>query len=180
MRTLAWIARHGSTTDSDKGIFRGQRDSALDKKGFTDAHQLHDFFEEHPWKSIFTSPLTRSIQTAIVIAGEKDDEIMPAIPELKPWNIGYLTGKPKKEYSDDMQYFIDNPGEVIQDGESRDQFEHNRVHPLLIELIEVGLKGEPPILIGHSSIIHALNHLLIGEAGDIAVKPGGVVEIFED
>ena len=105
---------------------------------------------------------------------------MPTIPGLKPWNIGYLTGKSKKDYGKDMQAFIDHPDWIIQDGESRDEFEQERAHPLLIEAIQLGEEGDPPIIIGHSSIIHALNHLLRGDGHEIAVKPGGVVEIYED
>jgi broad specificity phosphatase PhoE len=181
MRTLLWVCRHGSTVDSGKGIFRGQRDSSLDQKGFVDAHDAKKFFNDKSWHRIFTSDLKRGVQTAIIISGNRENEIMPPVRGLRPWNIGYLTGKEKKIYGKDMEVFINNPDMTPQDGESRNEFEAGRIKPLLAEGIEMGLVGRPPIVIGHSSVIHALGHLLYGEHEDeVSVKPGGVVEVYLD
>lgn len=181
MRVLLYVVRHGSTTDSGKGIFRGQRDSSLDQKGFTDAHIAKEFLADKSWHRIFTSDLKRGAQTAIIIADKREKEIMPPVRGLRPWNIGYLTGKDKKQYGKDMETFITHPDMTPQDGESRNEFEAGRIKPLLAEGIEMGLTGRPPIIIGHSSVIHALGHLLYGEhENEVAVKPGGVVEVYLD
>lgn len=178
-KTLFWLARHGSTTDSGKGIFRGQRNSALDKKGFLDAHEQKEFFEKKKWHNIFCSPLTRAVQTAIIICDDRKDEEPISNTGLKPWDIGYLTGKEKKKYAKEMQHFIDNSDEVPEDGESQNQFQ-DRVHPLLADAMKIGLEeDEPCIVVAHSSVIHALSHLLYGEHHpDTAVKPGGILEIY--
>lgn len=179
MKTLLWVARHGTTTDSGKNIFRGQRNSALDQKGFTDAHELHKFFSDKDWHRVFSSDLIRAVQTAIVLVGDRTDEIMQPVIGLRPWDIGYLTGKPKQAYYEDMNWFIDHPDEVPERGESRNQFERGRVHLLLAEAIEMGEKAKPPIIIGHSSVVHSLSHLIYGEKHkDLAVKPGGVIEVY--
>ncbi|MGH7744534.1 MAG: histidine phosphatase family protein [Candidatus Dormibacteria bacterium] len=179
MKTLLYIARHGTTTDSNKGIIRGTRNALLDKKGFQDAHVLKDFFKKKEWRGLYTSKLARSLQTARIISdGQRDDEIHHSIANLEPWRVGYLTGKDKKIYGPDMTVFIENPDMTPQDGESQNHF-HDRVDPLLIEAMEMGIKGKPPIIIGHSSVIHALAHLLWGEGHPpLAVKPGGVIEVF--
>lgn len=178
MKTLFYLARHGTTTDSNKGIFRGNRDAMLDKQGFHDAHEVKDFLAKKDWDRLFSSHLTRSIQTAKVIASAKDKEPDEPIPDLRPWDIGYLTGKDKKQYAPDMKVFIDNPEMIPQDGESRNQF-FDRVQPLLINAMEIGLHGEPCVIIAHSSIIHALAHFLWGDNHKpLAVKPGGVIEVF--
>lgn len=179
MKTLLWLSRHGTTTDSDKKIFRGQRDSALDQKGFVDAHRLKDFFANKTWHLIFSSDLVRAVQTAVVLAGDRTHEIMPPVKGLRPWDVGYLTGKPKEAYHEDMKHFIDHPEETPEGGESRNEFERGRSHPLLAEAIEMGEKGKPPIVIGHSSIVHSLSHLLYGEKHkQLAIKPGGVIEVY--
>lgn len=181
MKTLLWIARHGTTTDSNKPIFRGNRDTPLDQQGFRDAYDLKKFFSDKKYHLIFTSDMTRGVQTGVILAGEKDGELMPAIKGLRQRDIGYLTGKDKKEYAKEMKFFIDHPDEIPKDGESTNQFERGRVFPLLIEGIEMGENGDPPIIVGHSSVIHALGHLLYGKNHkNLSVKPGGVVEVYID
>ena len=180
MRTLLWVSRHGTTTDSGKNIFRGQRDSSLDKDGFVGAHEQKEFFKKHDWDKIFTSDMKRSRQTALIIAGKRDNDIMPPIKGLRPWNIGYITGKDKKKYGPDMEAFINNPDMEIKNGETRNEFEAGRIKPLLAEAIKMGFeKGRPSIVVGHSSVNHALSHLINGEDGKhVAVKPGGIIEVY--
>lgn len=178
-QTLVYVARHGSTNDSKKGIFRGQRDSALDKQGFLDAHKLREFFEKKKWESIFCSPMTRAIQTATIICDDQSEAQPITTPGLEPWDVGYLTGKDKKEYGKEFDHYVVNDNDVPKGGESRRQFE-DRVFPLLGEAMEIGLQQEVPcIVVAHSSIIHCLAHLLYGENHpNISVDPGGVVEIY--
>jgi len=179
-KPLLYFVRHGTTTDSKLKIFRGQRDSALDKNGFRDAHILREFFDQRPWHRIFCSKLTRAIQTATIICDDQEDYQPETTDGLEPWNIGFLTGLPKnKENKDKMNFFVEHPMETPKGGESRHDFEH-RVWPLLAEGIEIGwTQNCPCIIVGHSSLIHALNHLLDGEKHkDVAVKPGGVVMVY--
>jgi broad specificity phosphatase PhoE len=183
-KPLMYAVRHGSTTDSGKNIFRGQHNSALDKEGFLDAHILKDFFKGKEWDRIFCSTMMRAIQTATVICDDQDSYQPEAVDGLEPWAIGTkLTGAPKNaENKKLMGFYIDNPNETPEGGESRYDFEH-RVWPVLAEGIELGWQqGIPPIVVIHSSIIHSLNHLLNGEKHkDISVEPGGVVMVyFED
>ena len=43
----------------------------------------------------------------------------------------------------------------------------------------MGLEGPPPIVVGHSSIIHAAVNMIDGENVEIVtVKPGGIVVIY--
>ena len=118
---LIWIARHGTTTDSNKKIFRGNRDSMLDRQGFLDAHELKEFFSNKTWKHLVCSDMTRSIQTATII-GEPRDETPIVLKDLDPWHIGYLTGKDKKQFKPDMEVFIEHPNMRPQDGETRNEF----------------------------------------------------------
>lgn len=179
IKTLFWLARHGTTTDSGKGIFRGQRDSALDKAGFLDAHKQREFFDKKTWTNIFCSPMTRAIQTATIICDDQADEQPATNQGLKPWDVGYLTGKDKKKYSKEFKHYIDNPSEAPEGGESRDEFE-GRVFPLIADAMEIGIKHDIPcVVVGHSSIVHCLSHFLYGEEHpDVSVEPGGVVEVY--
>jgi broad specificity phosphatase PhoE len=179
-KPLLYLVRHGSTTDSNKNIFRGQRDAALDKKGFSDAHALKDFFKKKEWHRIFCSPMTRAIQTATIICDDQADYQPETTPGLEPWNIGVMTGAFKTpKNKEKMEHFITNPEDAPKNGESLREFEH-RVWPLLASGVELGWKqGKPCIAVVHSSLIHSFNHLMQGvNHEDKAVKPGGVVEVF--
>jgi broad specificity phosphatase PhoE len=115
----------------------------------------------------------------LIVAGDRDKDVMPPVKGLRPWNIGYLTGKDKEKYGKDMKAFIDNPDKKIMKGETRNEFEAGRMKPLLAEGIKMGFKGAPPIIISHSSAIHALSHLVNGEDGEhVSVKPGGIIEVY--
>lgn len=179
-KTLVYLVRHGTTTDSGKKIFRGQRDSALDKKGFLDAHVLKEYFDERDWHRIFCSPMTRSQQTAVIIAGDRKDR--PEIAAgLEPWNIGFLTGQPKTAENEKLiKYFDTHLDEAPEGGESVYGFE-GRIWPWLAAFVQLGWEqGVPCIAVAHSSVIHSLNHLLVGHKNhkEIAVAPGGVIEVY--
>jgi broad specificity phosphatase PhoE len=180
-KPLLWLVRHGTTTDSELNIFRGQRNSVLDKKGFLDAHDLKDFFAKREWKRVFCTEMARAVQTATIICGDQDDAHPETVEGAEPWNIGWLTGKPKTaENKKWIQYYDEHLSESPEGGESIYEFE-GRVWPLLVALIQTGWEqGTPCIFVAHSSIIHTLNHLLEGHKNhrEIAVKPGGVVEVY--
>jgi probable phosphoglycerate mutase len=179
-RPLIYLARHGSTTDSKLHIFRGQRDSALDKNGFVDAHTLKDFFARKEWHRIFCSPMTRAIQTATIICDDQADYQPETTDGLEPWDIGFLTGLPKnEENSAKIKYFEKHPEEAPENGESLREFEQ-RIWPLLAEAITIGYEqGVPCVVVAHSSIVHSLCHLLVGpDHEEVAVKPGGVIEVY--
>jgi broad specificity phosphatase PhoE len=182
-KPLLYIVRHGSTTDSSKNIFRGQRNAALDKEGFLDAHSLKEFFEKKEWHRIFCSPMMRAIQTATIICDDQEDYQPEALNDLEPWNVGFLTGQPKSEANKKkMEHFVEHPEETPKDGESLGDFQR-RVWPTLASGIELGwAQGVPCIFVVHSSVIHSFNHLMDGiNHEEKAVKPGGVMEVyFED
>jgi len=124
--------------------------------------------------------MTRAIQTATIICDDQADYQPETVEGLEPWNIGALTGLPKNEENiKKIEYFDEHITEAPEGGESIEQFQE-RIWPLLAEFIELGWKqGIPCIVIAHSSIIHSLNHLLEGRDHDeMAVKPGGVIEVY--
>lgn len=180
-KTLMYLVRHGTTTDSGKKIFRGQRDSALDKAGFRDAHALKTFFSKVDWHRLFCSKMTRSVQTAEIICGDVKDCAPEVIDGLEPWDIGVLTGQPKNEENSKLiKYFDTHLSEAPEDGESIYHFE-GRVWPVLAALIQLGWEqGIPCVVVAHSSVVHTLNHLLVGHFNhkEIAVAPGGIIEVY--
>jgi len=76
MDTQIWLVRHGETEWNVAGRFQGCKDIPLTDEGFNQAKSLKSRFE-HGFDSIYTSPLTRAMQTAQVIC--EDDNMEPII-----------------------------------------------------------------------------------------------------
>jgi broad specificity phosphatase PhoE len=177
MNVLFWVARHGTTDDTKRRIFRGDRNSKLDHKGFLDAHELKNFFSSLPWSKIIVSTMDRSGQTARTIANGDESRILGPFSDLDPWDIGYLAGKERDDYQDDMKVFVDNPDMRPAGGEMLQEF-RGRIIPVFLQLIELGFSGEHDILVGHSSVIHVLSDLLNGVGSNIDVQSGGAIEVY--
>jgi broad specificity phosphatase PhoE len=175
--TLALFVRHGTTTLNAENVFRGQEDAPLDRKGFQDAHKVAFFLKGWEFCHCFCSDRKRSLQTAEIVGKAINCNPIPN-KGLRPWDVGYLTGEPKDEHIEEMQYYVENPSVQIPEGESLDQF-HGRILPLLMEAIEIAEgNNEPVLIVGHSSIIYALGEAVNGDPKSVLVKPGGVVELY--
>jgi broad specificity phosphatase PhoE len=74
-----------------------------------------------------------------------------------------------------LRQYIERPDSTIPGGESLNQF-RSRVSPVLDEAFNYALKeGVPGLVVSHSSIIHEVGNLLLGNHEALLVHPGGVV-----
>jgi len=175
--TLAIFVRHGTTVLNEKNIFRGQEDAPLDKKGFQDAHQVAFFLKGMDFCHCFCSDRKRSVSTAEIVGASVNCNPIPN-KGLRPWDVGYLTGEPKDEHVEEMQYYVEHPDVQIPDGEGLNEF-RDRVVPLFREAVEIAIgNGKPVLIVGHSSIIYQLGVEVNGDAKSVLVKPGGAVELY--
>ena len=67
-QTKIVLIRHGQTAWNKQEIFRGQADVPLDEVGLRQAQALADALRAEQISGIFTSPLTRAVQTAAAVA----------------------------------------------------------------------------------------------------------------
>ena len=178
---LLYVCRHGQTSlNGGKGgqdCFRGRVDVPLDKQGMKDACELAYYFEPIDLSFVAHSDRKRAEQTASKIAGAKDLE-PHATPNLRAWNVGKFSGKPKNDENvAAVEYYVDHPDERIPEGESLNEFKA-RVRPAILEAIHASNHaGEPGLLVAHSSIIHEISDMLHGDHEAQLVEPGGVVAI---
>jgi broad specificity phosphatase PhoE len=63
-----YLVRHGETSATEKGRICGESNIPLNDEGFAQANVLGSWFSDMEISSIFSSPLTRSVQTADAIA----------------------------------------------------------------------------------------------------------------
>jgi 2,3-bisphosphoglycerate-dependent phosphoglycerate mutase len=104
------LIRHGRTPHNNLGLFTGWEDPPLAEDGVEDAKNAGRLLKKHGFEFdvVYTSWLTRAIQTAFYVIDELDSVWLPMV---KSWRLnerhyGALTGKSKKmvanEYGEDQ------------------------------------------------------------------------------
>ena len=98
MDTQIWLVRHGETKWNVYGRFQGCKDIPLTDEGFNQAKALKSRFT-NSFDAIYTSPLTRALQTAKVIC--EDNNIEPIIEDgIREIDFGKWEGLTIKEIAD--------------------------------------------------------------------------------
>ncbi len=108
-----YLLRHGETTFSQSGGFCGFTDAELTNEGKQMAEQFANCYKSMKWDAIFSSPLTRTLQTAAPLAREINVEIQKR-DGLKEINYGQWEGLShpyvKEKFADDYAKWTAEPG----------------------------------------------------------------------
>ncbi|MFO7793738.1 MAG: histidine phosphatase family protein [Candidatus Nanohaloarchaea archaeon] len=70
-----FLCRHGETEHNDNGIVQGQMDTKINGKGKQQAKKLRDRLAEENIDKVYSSSMTRAIETAEIVAEPHDIEI---------------------------------------------------------------------------------------------------------
>jgi broad specificity phosphatase PhoE len=175
---VAYFVRHGESTGNAAGTFRGPVDFPLNAEGHRDAKNLGKWFADKDISAVYSSPKTRTRDTAEQIAIPKSLKVQIK-DNLGPIDVGYLAGEPKKDHEHVMDYFEKYPNERIPMGESVNEFRARTQPPIKEILVEGAHSPHPVVAVVHSSIIHELNHILTGDHNQTLVKPGGIVGVYQ-
>ena len=173
-----YVCRHGRTVLNAEGKFRGNKDVELDSTGIADAHRLANLFSNIEISGIFCSDKIRATKTAEIIAQANKLPITLS-KNLRALNVGDFSGQPRnKENEAELQKYIDDPCCCIPGGESLNDF-RARVRPCIQDAVDLYMDcGVPPLIVGHSSIIHEVGAMLHGEHKSVLVEPGGAIAIY--
>lgn len=89
--TTFYFVRHGESEANRDGVFSGRRDSPLTERGRAQARALVDVIADATFDRLIGTPLSRSLDTALVIARARR---MPVYvePELVEIDVGKKTG----------------------------------------------------------------------------------------
>jgi broad specificity phosphatase PhoE len=148
------LIRHGRTAGNIQGRFVGRTDMALDDVGLSQATKLGARFEGIRVDKIYSSPLTRAVQTASVIG-------QPVVLEgLQELDQGILEGKKFDELPDGLEpcfeAWKDDPestripgGETL--GECRD-----RAWDSMQQIISASSLGERVVVVAHQMVIASI------------------------
>jgi broad specificity phosphatase PhoE len=154
-------------------------DIPLDENGKQDAKDAAKFLADKEIGQAWTSPLSRSKDTAKTILKGRG---IKAVSDngLLPLDSGKLSGKNKEKHKSEMDYYEAHPDETIPGGESLDDI-HERARRPLLKAFRAGVRtGKPSLVSAHASILHVIGELLHGDHEAALAEPGGVIEISFD
>ena len=122
--TSIYLVRHGQTAWNKEEIFRGRTDIPLDGTGLKQAELVGQYFKGMEIHAIYSSSLSRALQTAQKIAQFHDLKVQP-LPGIIDMSFGKWEGQPHQEIreSDSKTYrqWVETPHLIrLPGGESLD------------------------------------------------------------
>lgn len=171
---VLYLIRHGQTKPNAANQFRGDSDVPLTPKGRKDAEDVAEFLKGIEPSFIISSDRSRAIETTQILQKYFDAPVHTS-PELRAWDVGEFTGKPRnKENLAEIQKYIDDPCLTVPGGESLAEFA-SRTMPAIDECFQLANCHGVGFVVAHSSVIHQLGSDLLGSHTALVVDPGGVV-----
>ncbi|MGK8234602.1 histidine phosphatase family protein [Roseovarius sp. MS2] len=137
--SAVYLVRHGRTDWNEKGLIMGQTDIPLNARGIKQVHDALGSLRELQCKSLFSSPLMRSRQTADILANALNLDLV-VLDGLKERHWGVFEGKLRTE----RDVTVAPPC-----GESFEAF-GNRVR---LTLATIRSSSERPLIVTHSGVI---------------------------
>ena len=117
--TKLYLVRHGQTAWNLGEIFRGRADIPLDETGRKEVHLLGETLKGETLHAIYSSPLSRSIETAENIAKFQKIPVTP-LEAIIDISYGEWEGKPleevRKNCPDLYQLWVQEPHKVTFPG----------------------------------------------------------------
>lgn len=107
--TEIWLVRHGQTDGNLHNIVQGQRDIPLNATGIEQARALADQLVDISFTAVYSSDLSRAMQTATIIAERKGLKVIPDA-RLREIRQGVWEGLPFEQVIKDFRPdFSPNP-----------------------------------------------------------------------
>lgn len=165
--------RHGETDENLRGILQGQSDTRLNDRGVRQAQCAAERLKPDHFDFIFSSDLSRAMDTARKIAGYHQAPVR-GLQALREWDLGRLQGGSWTDLADCfpevMAAFKNEQSEVhVPGGESRSVF-YQRVADCLDEMPE-RFSGKKILLVTHGGVLKAIFHHIVGPVSGSARLP---------
>ena len=124
--TRICVVRHGETDWNTAGILQGWLDVPINERGRVQARELAQAFAGSAFSCVYTSPLSRALETAEIVAAML--RLSPPVCHdgLKERNFGVIQGIPKAELAELNPSLLEhilkrNPDSCFEQGESMDE-----------------------------------------------------------
>ena len=156
--TKIYLTRHGETVWNRQHRFQGHKNSELTDKGILAAELLADRIEDIELDYIVSSPLLRAYNTAEIVRGNKDIEIIKH-NGLKEINLGDFEGM---SYADIKKEHIELLAEIEKDpfnnrypnGENLQEF-YKRVVKAFLEVID-NHRNKTTLIVAHGGTLKCI------------------------
>jgi broad specificity phosphatase PhoE len=160
------LVRHGTTEWVDNNILHGITNIPLNENGLRQAGKVAEALKSVPASHLYSSSLTRCMQTAQAIAARVNLEIIP-MDGLKELDFGWLEGKPLIDQhtleKNPVVRFIDRFRFILVRMISGESIQHLRRRVLAAwqQILDEN-KDEISIVVAHSAVF---NNILIHHFG---------------
>lgn len=153
------VARHGETDWNIAGILQGWLDVAINEQGRRQANELAAGFAASGFSCVYSSPLSRALETAEIISSAL--QLAPPVSHegLKERHFGAIQGIPKTELAELnpvllQQILKRNPACCFEQGESMDDFASRVLEALMS--IAVRHPGQRVLVITHGWVMDVI------------------------
>lgn len=160
MYTTFYIVRHGETDWNAKGLLQGHVNTKLNATGKSQAKQLAKAIQHIHFDAVFSSDLTRALETAHLIAQERNLAITTA-KALREKSYGSYEGLTHQEARRALANYFQTSEKltglekmkykIYQDGES----DHEAVERFITHLREIAVaySGKTILIASHGGIM---------------------------
>jgi len=164
MRTTIYLIRHGECAGNREGLFRGRYDFPLNEVGRDQAVSLAEELADVSFDAVYSSPLSRALQTAQALCQERGIE--PVAEEgFNNIYLGEWEGKPKtriaEKYPAEFKLWRTEPEKLKMEGtETLAQVQKRAVQTLAV--ITEERMGQTFAVVTHRAVLKPLIAGLLG------------------
>lgn len=152
-----FLIRHGRTSWNVQGLFQGTRDIPLDETGRLQSRALAEKAASIPFKSVWSSPLSRALETAETLAGSKGLQVRTH-DGLKEISHGEWEGRNAESVAGRwpglLSLWHERPGEVVMPGGESLKDVQARALEAMHEVFAAG--ADPVAVVSHDAVIKVL------------------------
>ena len=162
--TRVFLVRHGATVLSAEDRFAGATDVALSDEGREQTRRLADRLSDEKIAAIYASPLSRTMETAQILAAPHNLEVQPR-DGLREINHGHWEQMARCEveqkFPEEIAEWEKDPYTFAPQGGESGLAVTARALPVLIDLVRQH-SGEHFLVVSHKATIRLLLSSLLG------------------
>lgn len=152
------LVRHGQTEENYLGNIQGRRNELLNDTGRRQCQRLREQIKEVEFDFCYMSPLVRTVETAIILIGER----VETFPDkrLLERDMGELEGTSRSNY--DGEKYWDWELNCSELGVESVQSMYERCREFIDYVTTKHNKDESILIVTHSATFRMLRHILLG------------------
>ena len=154
-RTRLFLIRHGQTDWNKRAALQGQVDIPLNETGRKQAAAARSMLSDVTFDAVYTSPLCRAAETAVLAGGVPAGQIIPD-ERIKEISFGVWEGKSTKELGEGIDAFFCDPPHYVppRNGESLESLMQRTGE--FAEFVRKKHEGQTVLAAAHGAALHAL------------------------